>query len=365
MGESYRFVAHQQMHPWSLSLGGIFLVLTWKGDFWMKRKAGTAAWTTALVFVLALLGGQVSAKEKAGFKDAVALVNGTPITQAQLDRSLKFAQQKAAETGRPLDDAQLSQLKKQTLEKLIGSELLYQASEKEGIKIDKKRVEEKFEQWKKRFPEDAQYERVLTELDVTEAEVKDEIRRGMAIQELINKKFAEKITIPEKEIKAYYDEHPDFFKQPQQVKARHILVKVNPEAEDKEKEAALEKIRDIQKKQKAGEDFAQLAKEHSEGPSATKGGELGYFTPQQMVKPFSDAAFALEPGQVSDVVETRFGYHLIQVEDKKPASTASYESVEEKIGQYLKQRKMQEEIAQYVDKLRKKGTVEVLLKDES
>ncbi|MFO7984581.1 MAG: peptidylprolyl isomerase [Desulfatiglandaceae bacterium] len=331
----------------------------------MKRKAGMAAWITAFALALTLMGWQVSAEEKADSEDTVAKVNGKPITQAQLDRSLNFARQKAEETGQPLGDAQRSQLKKQTLEKLIGSELLYQASVKEGIKIDEKSVKTKFEEWKKRFPDDAQYEQMLTALNVTEAEVKNEIRKGIAIQELIDQKFMEDIAVPEKEIKAYYDSHPEFFEQPQQVKARHILVKLEPEATEAEKEGALKKINEIQKKQEAGEDFAQLAKEYSEDPSADKGGDLGYFGRQQMVKPFSDAAFDLESGQVSDVVKTRFGYHLIKVEDKKAASTAPYESVKEKIGQYLKQTKLQEEITQYVDKLKKKGTVEVFLKDGS
>lgn len=331
----------------------------------MKKKVGTTVLTIALTCALSVMGWYVSVEATANPTDTVAMVNGKAITEAQLDRSLRFARQKAASSGRPLGDAQLSQLKKQTLDKLVGSELLYQASEKKGIKVDEKRVEEKFGQWKKRFPDDAQYKEMLKGLGVKEAEVKNEIRRGMAIKALINKKFMEDSDIPEKKVKAFYEEHPEFFQQSEKVKARHILVKVKPEAKKAEKEAALQKIKDIQKKQKAGEDFAQLAKEYSEGPSATKGGDLGYFTPQQMAKPFSDTAFNLEPGEVSDVVKTRFGYHLIKVEDKKPASTSSYDASKEKIGKYLKQQKVKKEITDYVDKLKQEGNVEIFLGDKS
>lgn len=328
----------------------------------MKKVTGMVIGVMAVTFALTLSARQVSAEKSADPSQAVAKVNGKAITEAELDRSLSVARQRAAGSGRPINDEQLAQLRKQTIEKLIGTELLFQASEKEGIKVDKEQVSKRFEDWKARFPNEAEYEKVLKELDVTQEDVRSEIKRGLAIQKLIDEKFKEKAKIPEKDIKAFYDGHPDFFKQPEQVKARHILIKVDPDAEKSEKEEALKKIKDIQEKQKDGKDFAELAKEYSEGPSSTKGGDLGYFSRQQMVKPFSDAAFAMKPGEVSDVVETRFGYHLINVEDKKPETTAPYDSVKEKIGKYLKQQKMQEEIAQYVDQLKKEGNVEILPK---
>jgi len=325
----------------------------------MKNKAGALISILAVTFALTLSARHVLAEKKEDPNQPVAKVNGETITRAELDRSLTAVRQRAAMSGRSLSNEQLSKLKSQTLERLIGAELLYQESQKEGIKIDEEQVQKEFEKWKKRFPSDADYKKVLKELHVTETDVKDGIKKSLCIRKFVDEKFKEKTKIPDKEVKAFYDQHPDFFKQPEQVKARHILIKVAPDAKESEKEEALKKIKGIQEKQKGGKDFAELAKEYSEGPTASKGGELGYFKREQMAKPFSDAAFALEPGQVSDVVKTRYGYHLIKVEEKKPASTAPYESVKEIFAQYLKQQKMTEEIKTYVDKLKEESKIEL------
>jgi peptidyl-prolyl cis-trans isomerase C len=148
------------------------------------------------------------------------------------------------------------------------------------------------------------------------------------------------------------------FKQPEQVKASHILIKVTPDADDAQKATARKKIEEIQQKLKNGGDFAALAKEYSEGPSGARGGDLGFFRHGQMVKPFENAAFGLEPGQVSDVVTTRFGYHLIKVTEKKPAKTLAYSEVKDKIGERLKQQKIEKQAGEYIDGLKKDAKIE-------
>jgi peptidyl-prolyl cis-trans isomerase C len=107
-----------------------------------------------------------------------------------------------------------------------------------------------------------------------------------------------------------------------------------------------------------GEDFASLAKEFSQCPSNAKGGDLGYFQRGQMVPPFEQVAFALKPGAVSDIVETKFGYHLIKVIDKKAETTIPYKDVKEKLEQNLKREKIQKEVTLYVEKLKEKAKVE-------
>ncbi|MBK5101874.1 MAG: peptidyl-prolyl cis-trans isomerase [Desulfobacteraceae bacterium] len=183
----------------------------------------------------------------------------------------------------------------------------------------------------------------------------------MAIQQFIDRQFAQKVTISGEETKSYYDSHLDSFKQPEEVKASHILIKIDSQAKESQKTEARKKLEEVQKKLNKGDDFAALAKEFSQGPSSAKGGDLGYFRRGQMVKPFEEAAFALRPGEVSDIVETRFGYHLIKIFDKRPETTMAFKDIKEKLQQYLKQGKVREQVSAYVEELKGKAKVERLL----
>jgi peptidyl-prolyl cis-trans isomerase C len=112
---------------------------------------------------------------------------------------------------------------------------------------------------------------------------------------------------------------------------------------------------------KNGEDFATLAKTYSEGPSGPRGGDLGYFRRGQMVKPFEDAAFSLKPNETSEIVETRFGYHLIQVDDKKPAKKMTSAEVKDRLNDHLKKQKAESEADAYIETLRKSAKIEKFL----
>ena len=201
---------------------------------------------------------------------------------------MSFAKQRALQTGKPVDDAQLN---KGVLEQLIGTALLYQKSKKEGIKVDQKAVDERLEQWKKQFPNEEAYKKAMSTANLSVPQMKEDITKVMTIEKFIVERFVDKTTVPENEIKAYYESRLNLFKQPEQVKASHILIKLEPKAKESEKKDALKKIRDVQKKQIKGDDFAKLAKEYSQGPSNAKGGDLGYFKRGQMVPAFEKVAF--------------------------------------------------------------------------
>ena len=328
-------------------------------------KGKTITWLSAIAVALVLItaGWSASAADKKqSSEDKVAVVNGTVITRTEFDRAVGFERQRGMQTGKSVDDARL---REGVLKQLVGTALLYQESQKEGIKVDQKAVDESLEQWKKRFPNEEEYKKAMINANLSVPQMKEDIKRGMTIKKFIVERFVDKTTIPEKEIKAYYESHTNLFKQPEQVQASHILIKVEPKAKESEKEDALKKIREVQKKQIKGDDFAKLAKEYSQGPSNAKGGDLGYFKRGQMVPAFEEVAFKLKPGEVSDIVNTRFGYHLIKVVDKKPESTVPYEEIKERLGQYLKQEKVQKEVSQFVEKLRKEAKVETFLKNES
>jgi len=147
--------------------------------------------------------------------------------------------------------------------------------------------------------------------------------------------YVAKVEIFDDEISEYYAEHPDEFQNPKTVEARHILIKVEPNAPDKEVAETREKIEDILKKARGGQDFAELAKQYSDGPSKSKGGHLGSFRREAMVKPFSDKAFAMQAGEISDPVRTRFGWHIIKVEKVNEASVTTLADAREKIRKKL------------------------------
>jgi peptidyl-prolyl cis-trans isomerase C len=144
------------------------------------------------------------------------------------------------------------------------------------------------------------------------------------------------------------------------VKARHILVKVDTNASEADKAAARKKIEGIEAQLKKNGDFEKLAAENSDCPSSKNGGDLGFFSRGQMVKPFEDAAFALAPGGTSGIVETQFGYHIIRLEDKESASTQTFDQAKPGLQQKLKQGKIRDAVAAYIESLKNKSKIEIV-----
>jgi len=148
--------------------------------------------------------------------------------------------------------------------------------------------------------------------------------------------YESKVTLSEDDILDYYESYPDQFKTPKTVQARHILIAVGQDAEADEVESARKRAETVMNLAKEGRDFAELAKQYSEGPSKSKGGDLGAFTREMMVKPFSDKAFSMQAGEISDPVRTRFGWHIIKVEKINPAKTLSLDEARGDIQKKLK-----------------------------
>jgi len=314
---------------------------------------------TAVLTLLGVCAFAFAADQAASEK--VAVVNGVTISKGEFDRELDFFVRRAAPGGQQLPDFQMAKMKNEVLDSLIDRELLFQESQKKGIHVKPETVTEQLNKIEQKYPNKDEFKKLLTDMGLTESDVKAQIERGMAIQELIDKEVADKITVSDEESKSFYDKNPQLFEQPEQVKASHILIKVEAEATDAQKAEARKKIESVQQKVKNGEDFATLAKTYSEGPSGPNGGDLGYFRRGQMVKPFEDAAFSLQINETSNIVETQFGYHLIKVVDKKPAKKMDYAEVKDRLNDHLKQQKMDAEAGVYIDNLRKDAKIEKFL----
>jgi peptidyl-prolyl cis-trans isomerase C len=302
------------------------------------------------------------AKEAKSPPEKAAMVNGVVITQTELTKELDFHLQRFSRQGVQLSKEQMANLKNKVLENLIDREILYQASQKAGIKVDNNKIDKELSAVKKRFPNEDEYKKALSAMKISENDIKKQIKEKLAINALIDMKITQKIVVTDKETKAFYDNHPDLFKQPEQVRASHILIKVGAGADQQKKSQAMQKIKQIQKELKGGQDFAVLAKKYSEDKgSSAKGGDLGYFARGQMVKPFEDAAFGMKPNEVSDIVETRFGYHLIKVYDKKPGKILAYDEIKALLIKRLRQEKTQQEAAKYIADLKKDAKIKKYL----
>ncbi|MBL7179094.1 MAG: peptidylprolyl isomerase [Pseudomonadota bacterium] len=315
--------------------------------FWVRFAAISLVWMVLPAF----------AAEKPVSEGKVASVNGVVITRGDFDREMIRVYRQLAGQGKPVSDVQLPDVKKAVLETLINRELLYQKSQKEGIKVEDKVFNEEFDILKKRFSSEDEFKTALLNMKVSETELKIQMRKSMAVQQFVDKEFVQKITVPETEVKAFYVSHPNSFREPEQVWAKHILIKVGPGEDESKKVAARKKLKEIEKRLKTGGDFEALAKEYSECPSSSKGGDLGYFRRGQMVKPFEEAALGLAPGKVSNIIETRFGYHLIKVIDKKPETKIEYEQVKDELQEYLKQESVQEQVNIYIEVLKDEAKV--------
>lgn len=310
--------------------------------------------------VISFSGSSSEAQENV-VRDYVAIVNGTKISKQKYERELASLRARLNRSGRHLTAVQELELRKNLLESMINRELLYQQSVKLGIEVGPEEVDKQLEEVKKHYPDDASFKTALKRAHYTEAGVRTQLTRAIAIEKFINQQIKSKIHISDKQVREFYDSHPDLFRRPAQVRASHILVKLSANPTKEEKQEALKKIEDIQKRINNGEDFAELAKKYSDGPSGKRGGDLGYFSKGQMVKPFEDAAFSMEIGQVSGPVKTMFGYHLIKVTDKRPESTMKFEQVKNQLKEYLIDQELQEEIKGYAENLKKHAKIERFL----
>jgi len=173
------------------------------------------------------------------------------------------------------------------------------------------------------------------------------------------------IKVSDDEVKKFYEENPAEFEEPKKIRGSHILLSTrdpstNAELSKEKKDAKHKLAEDLLKRARAGEDFAKLAKEYSDDPGSKDNGGEYTFPRGKMVPEFDTAAFALKTNQISDIVVTQFGYHIIKLSEKMPAGKVAFDKSEAKIKEYLTQQKLSKEIPTYMAKLRKEANVEIL-----
>jgi len=276
----------------------------------------------------------------------IAEVNESGITSDQLQKTFLNAISRYDDTALSgLDQSAIVSFKKNILDQLINYELFYQQAQKEKIKISNDDINLEIDKIKDNFSSPEEFNEALKANNITPAQLKEDIKRQLMINSILEE-TRNQISISDEELLEYYNENKESFFELEQVYARHILVETEEEANN------------LLLQLKEGlTDFAELAKEKSIGPSAPSGGDLGFFTRGQMVKEFEDAAFSLEPGEISDVVQTQFGYHIIKCEEKKEEYSPAFEEAKERISNTLRYQKENEAISTFISKLKEEAVI--------
>ena len=283
----------------------------------------------------------------------VVTVNGDAVYAAEVQMAAQQMLQNMAASGQQVDPQQIGGA---AMQQMIDGRLLVQEAKRRKFTIDPATVTEGVKQAETSAGGPEKLDATLAQQGMDRERLKSLIVDSQLVNQLLAK-LGEGIEISDEQIATFYKDNPTFFQVPEEVSARHILFKVEAGADDETKAAAKGKAEAARKRAVAGEDFAALATEVSEGPSAPRGGMLGFFSRDRMVKPFSDAAFALKPGGISEVVETQFGFHVIKQEEHKDARTVAIDEVKDRIRQGLQQEEQGKRVEALLTSLREKAEI--------
>ena len=289
---------------------------------------------------------------------AVARVNGEEISQLRLERYfVEYLEDQGRAVGSIRNPKAYKQLRKAALDALIDKELLWQEAVKRGVVISDATVQSQVDQTRQAFGGADVFARRLEDAGFDEAAYIEYTRRDLAAQQM----FAEltRISEPdEKEVQAFFQAHRAEMNRPEQVQARHILIKVPQGADASTVSSARLRLEAMRTSINAGADFASVARTGSEDASASEGGDLGYFSRGRMLPEFEAAAFALAPGAVSEPVRTAVGWHLIYVQNRMEAADVTQEQGLDMVRAYLARQKQVQARLQALAQLRSSNRIE-------
>lgn len=304
------------------------------------------AFTAAVLALVLVIAPGCSKRRQGPPPNTAAQVNGRVITNDALDREIERVGNRFPEAATSLKEKK-DQVRREILEILIGGELLYQAAEKEGLKVTPEEIRQ----------EQARVNAGLPKEHKAQAFTSEEIERKLMIEKFIKKRFADTTVITDEQGKKFYQENIDDFTRPENVTLRQILIKCPKDATKEERDKALAKARKLKAELDQGKDFGELARAASEDENALRGGEMGVVIRGQLERPVEKAAFALEVGQVSPVVASDLGYHLLLVEKKEPTYVIPYDDVKDKLKNYLRQREINRKIDAFIKEQRAAATI--------
>ena len=284
--------------------------------------------------------------------DTIAKINDVKISKDEYNKIASFLYA----TGYVQEDKNKG-INNNILSFIIDNEVAYQDAQRENIKVEDKDVNEKYEDLKETLKSNSAYKEKLDEVGVNDDFLKSQVKKDLIVSKY-KENFMKDIKINDNEIKTYYDNHKDEFTK-EEVRASQILISTlddnNNVVNQEQKEKLKDKAEDILEKLKNNEDFAILAKEYSDDKNSGKdGGDLGYFSKEDKNIDFTNPVFKLEKDQLSDIIETEYGYHIVKVTDNKSVTKTLEESKED-----IKNKILNQKYTQHIDSLYKNGKITI------
>ena len=289
----------------------------------------------------------------------VAVVNNEVVTQVELNAILLpiYTQYKSTYSDEELLK-KIDEAKKNILYQLIEDKLILQEAHKIGMPATDEEVAERLEQIKSQFSSSQEFKSALASQGLTVVDLKEKYREQLIKEKMVNREVRSRVSVTPIEIALFYEKNEDDFNLPAQVKVMTIMIRKS-EADPESNTDSLKKIKMIELKIAEGEDFAKLAREYSQDPSAVDGGDMGYIGKGQMMKKIDEVIFSLQPGEISETIETPVGYHVFKIVEVKEAGAESFDEARMQIENYLFQEKAKERFDEWMTNLKENAYISV------
>ena len=296
------------------------------------------------------------------FPALVARVNGKPVLGRDLEQRVRA---ELATIGNPawkdLRDDYKSEVTNRSLTQLIGDELLYQKALAGSLTATQVEIQAEFDKVAKTYPSDAALNSMLMDRGLDRKGLMRELGKNLTVQKYIDETITKKLVVAPSELTDYYNSHPEQFKHPDLIRTSHILITVAQGASTDQVETARQRAQALLDRAKKGEDFAKLSKENSMDSSASQGGDIGMTQAGEVAPEYEEAVAKLQVGEISGLVRTQFGFHIIKLTDRKKAGTATMDEVRSQLTDFLKSQKEDAELDKVVKGLQSQAKIEILI----
>ncbi len=304
-----------------------------------------------------------SGASRAERERVVAEVNGQPVHAWQLEEVVTIVKAQLQAQGLPITPQIEPELRKGAMQLVVANEVVYQQAKAEGMAVDPRQIDQRLQELIAQFGSEDEFGKYLRDAELTEEDVREEAEYSMLVQQWVQSVTGQ-VAVDESEARALYEQWKPYLKEPAQARAAFILVKSSPDDPPAMREDARRRIDEAHEKILNGVDFAQVAREYSQAPSAAQGGDVGFFPRGVMAPQFEEQAFTLPIGAVSEVFETGFGLNILKVLDRKEDRPLSFEEVKPNLMLSAAQQEESEVLEQRVQALVDSADIQVFEKSE-